>query len=137
MSNNNFSKDSFPSNGWQDLFSSSNIVGFEYPASITKYIKYRYVGKNIVQIVVRLDGISNSSTTSFTLPFIFQSPSLIKGLMVVPLQVANNNVSIWGQLTITPDPKTGGLLCTATQGSSSTWTASGIKHIRGEFFLPI
>lgn len=137
MSNNNFSKTNFPSNGWQDLFLSSNIIGFEYPAAITRYIKYRYIGKNIVQIVLRLDGISNSTTTSFTLPFPFQSPSLVKGFIVVPLQAANNNVSIWGQLAITSDPKTGGLLCTATQGSSATWTASGIKHVRGEFFLPI
>lgn len=137
MSNNNFSKTSFPSNGWQDLFPSSNIVGFNYPASITRYIKYRYIGKNIVQIILRLDGISNSTSMSFTLPFSFPSPSLVKGFMVVPIQAANNNVSIWGQLTITPDSKTGGLLCTATQGSSATWTASGIKHCRGQFFLPI
>lgn len=132
----NFSKYAFPNNGWQEAFP-SNVIGWTYPPAVTRYIKYKYIEKNLVWVVFRVDGTSNSATTSFTLPFPFASPSLTGGTIVVPITVANNGTTVWGQLTITRDPRTGFMLCTGTYSTSTTWTASGNKQFRGAFFVPI
>jgi hypothetical protein len=132
----NYSKRTFPNNGWEDAFP-SNVIGWTYPPNTTRYIKYKFIEKNLAMVVFRVDGTSNSTTTSFTLPFSFLSPSITGETIVVPITVANNNTSIWGQLTITKDPRTGGMLCTGTQGTNAGWTASGTKQFRGMFFVPV
>ena len=138
---NNYSKTGFMNNGWQDAFQSSKIIGWVYPLTTTRYLKYKYIDVDLVYVVFRLDGTSNATSASFTLPFGFSSQTsnlMTVGGFRVPISVANNNATNIGQLLVVREPQTGTVWCRATFGAGATnWTASGVKSLRGSFFLPV
>jgi hypothetical protein len=136
---NKINKVSFSDNGWHDVFP-ARVIGWVYPPATTRYIKYKYIDPNLVYVVFRIDGTSNSTLTSFSLPFGFESQTtnlMTAGGFRVPISINNNNTTNIGQLLITRDQVTGTVFCRGTRDSNNAWTASGVKSMRGAFFLPV
>lgn len=116
----------FSSVSWRDYFSSSTVTGWAGGMSETN-IAYKRIG-NLVLVNYRLYGTSNSTTTSFTLPYDdagFGNP--------IWAYRAQNNGSVamsYGQFVgaslvgLSPTPGVG----------HTSWTASGIKSAYGQFF---
>jgi hypothetical protein len=112
---------------WIDYSSTSTVVGWS--VLTTKKIRYRVIGKQIF-VVVQLVGTSNSTTTTFTLPF-------TRGSNIYTLNYAwaiNGGAFVNGAIELTSSSST--VVCSYTGGQTS-WTASGSKQIYGQFFYEI
>jgi hypothetical protein len=118
---------------WIDFSEQSTIVGWS--AYTTKRIRYKVVG-NIVYVNLTLDGTSNSTSTTFTLPYIPK----ITSQGIATLTSDNGASTITGRFLLTASDIT--VICSRPSSASSvtptqTWTASGNKIIIGQFFYEI
>lgn len=118
---------------WIDFSEQSTIVGW---SSYTfKQIRYRVVGKQVF-VIVDLRGTSNSTTTTFTLPYL-GSIAYSQLIYLGGLIALDNGTGYHGYCNISNSATvTAGFWTTATN-STVTWTASGTKNIRGQFFYQI
>ena len=115
---------------WIDFSEQSTIVGWgSYTA---KQIRYKQIG-SIVFVQYRIEGTSNSTATSFTLPIISKIPVNVfltygadNGVVQIALGANSGSIN-----SITFQRYTS--ISTATV----TWTASGNKQIVGQFFYEI
>lgn len=116
--------------GWIDYSATSNIVGWS--SFTTKIIKYRVIGKQVF-VQYQLQGTSNSATTTFTLPNTSINIEVNQNNLTVDngvvslgfLQIANNaNVVSFSKWT-------------AINSNTSTFTVSGTKMVKGQFFYEI
>ena len=117
---------------WIDLSQQSTIVGWS--SFTTKNMKYKVVG-NIVYVYFIFDGTSNSASTTFTLPI----PPKIPIAFPFAFNADNGFYTIGGfgnntSSNIITCYKTNS---TSSTGFTTTWTASGIKTIVGQFFYEI
>ena len=118
---------------WIDFSEQSTIVGWS--SFTTKRIRYKVVG-NIVYVTIELSGTSNSTSTTFTLPYIPKSTNQA----IAALTLDNGVGTITGRFIITASDIT--VVCGRPTSASSivptqTWTASGTKTISGQFFYEI
>ena len=117
---------------WIDFSEQSTIVGWS--SFTTKRIRYKVVG-NIVYVYFSLEGTSNSTSTTFSLPI------LPKIAIAFPFAFhSDNGVYFIGGFG--NNISTNIITCYKTQSISSTtftttWTASGTKTITGQFFYEI
>jgi len=112
---------------WVDYSATSTIVGWS--SFTTKKIRYRVVGK-LVFVVVQLQGTSNSTSLTFTLPF--SNSSNIYTLNLA--WATNNGVTYTATLEVPPSTN----VCTPYYNlTNGTWTASGSKQVFGQFFYEI
>ena len=117
--------------GWVDWSSSSTIVGWS--SFTSKQIRYRRVGK-MVFVNVSIQGTSNSTSVTFTLPYDLGSSAFA----VMPLiYTANNGAFNIGGYGIISGSTLTAWRWSSINTSSSTWTASGTKIISGQFFYEI
>jgi len=116
---------------WTDFGGSSTIVGWVDPLASSSLINYKQVG-NIVFVQFYLDGVSDTTTVTFTLPFTQISTNGVE--LKVAIQVGDNSV----QLT------TAGLLVLPSNSATATcyidmsgaaWTATGNKRVQGQFWF--
>jgi hypothetical protein len=110
---------------WVDYSATSTVVG--WTSLTTKIIRYRIIGKQVF-VSVNLSGISNSTSSTFTLPF--QNKNIENFAMAYAI---NNNSSIIGSFSIANNSST----CILYQNYTSTWAASGTKLLYGQFFYEI
>jgi hypothetical protein len=110
---------------WVDYSATSTIVGWS--SFTTKVIKYRVIGKQVF-VNFYIEGISNSTSTTFTLP----NTALYGSINY--LRLANNGVISESFFRIISSSSTVTFFTTVV---SSTWTASGTKTILGQFFYEI
>jgi hypothetical protein len=118
-----------PANAWVDYSASSTIVGFS--SFTTKIIRYQTAHKRL-HIAFNIQGTSNSTTTTFTIPAALSASA---GNIVKPIYVVDNTsviavgrvVVLSGQSTATFHRDIGG----------TAFTASGGKSIVGEFTIEI
>lgn len=110
---------------WVDYSATSTIVGWS--SYITKKIYYRIIGK---QLFVRwyLEGTSNSTSTSFTLPF-----NNINMAQVMSSFCVNNGAPILGNSFMSENSN----ICQGLNGGGTPWTASGSKSFAGNLFIQI
>lgn len=116
---------------WVDYSATSTVTGWS--SFTTKIIKYTIVGK-VAIIEFAIQGTSNATTTSFTLPAALANLSTSKSR---GCYAADNGAAI----------VTGGVAWVNTSGTTvtiytdwalnSAWTASGNKHIVGSIELEI
>ena len=115
---------------WIDFSEQSTIVGWS--VYTIKRIRYKVVG-NIVYIMYAIEGTSNSTSTSFTLPIISKNASIVfmtyaadNGVAQIALGSSSGSVNsiIFQRYT-------------AINAATATWTASGSKQIVGQFFYEI
>lgn len=110
-------------NGFADYSSTATINGW---ASFTnKKIYYKKLGKLVI-IYFFIDGQSNSTFTSFTLPYTLNSLIPLYGLV----RIADTGIYDVGLLEIFANTNIARFYKNAGYGS---WTASGTKYISGWF----
>jgi hypothetical protein len=115
-----------------DLVNSTN-AWIDFSEQTTKQIRYKVVG-NIVYVYFSINGTSNSTSTSFTLP-------IQTKFFGVQYCYGVDNTST-PQVSIVSQPSTPGIIFaiyrfTASNNLSLTWTASGTKTVTGSFFYEI
>ena len=115
---------------WIDYSATSTIVGWS--SFTTKIIRYRVIGKQIF-VQFQLDGTSNSTSLTFTLPSNILTP-MYNNCYAVDNGVANVGMCI--NFSGGTNVITGYRFNTATS-LTSTWTASGTKTYKGQFFYEI
>ena len=115
---------------WIDYAATSNITG--WTTYTVKELKYRVIGKQVF-VYYAIAGTSNSTSTSFTLPF--ANSSIIN---VSTLRGLNNGVAYQCGTTILANASTVTFsYWTTATNLTTTWTASGTKQITGQFFYEI
>lgn len=115
---------------WIDYSATSTVVGWS--SFTVKIIRYRIIGKQIF-VQYQLQGTSISSTTTFTLP----NTSINIEVNQNNLTVDNSVVSL-GLLQITSNSNIVSFAkWTAINSNTSTFTASGTKMVKGQFFYEI
>jgi hypothetical protein len=108
-----------------DYSSLATIVGWS--SYTTKVLSYTRVGK-LVMVQIRLEGTSNSATTTVTLPFPVATGLDQFGLIYA---VDNGGTPVAGKLQVTGSIL---YLSPALNAAYTGWTASGAKTVRGQFF---
>lgn len=111
---------------WVDYSATSTIVGWS--SFTTKIIRYRVIGKQVF-VNFAFNGTSNSTNTTFTLPFNNANMTIL----VNGMYALNNGVQVRGMSVSALNSN----IITLFQNESSTWTATGTKYIYGQFFYEI
>lgn len=110
---------------WVDYSATSTIVGWS--SRTTTVIKYRVIGRQVF-VNFYIEGISNSTSTTFTLPYTALYSS------IGYLRLTNNGVISEAFFRVIDNSS---IVTSFTTVVSSTWTASGTKQISGQFFYEI
>lgn len=110
---------------WIDYSATSTIVGWS--SFTTKIIKYKIIGKQVF-VIFSLDGTSNNTAATFTLPNNALTGNELAGRFV------NNGALTAGYTRINTNSNIITLLPII---SSATWTATGNKVVTGQFFYDI
>lgn len=115
----------FYTNAWSDYSSSSTIVGFSSLA--VNQLQTKTVGKT-VYVNFNIQGTSNSTTTSFTVPYTINSTFASE----FPLASAIDNTTYvngaFGFAAVS------GSTITFYLSGGNPWTSSGYKEIAGQFW---
>lgn len=111
---------------WIDYSATSTIVGWS--SFITKSIRYRVIGKMVFVYFV-LNGTSNNTSTTFTLPF---NSVNTQGLNII---YAINNGTFVTQTSFAYTTLNSNVL-TLSQ-NNQIWTSSGSKQAWGQLFYEI
>lgn len=148
-----FNSQDFPDTGWVDFSNDSSIVGWSSFDTNGRILIYKIVD-NILYVIYRLDGTSNSATTYFTIPVGFSrefevrhtpNPSFTNFfIQEFSCSSTDNNVLNAGTLfvyKVTNLQVKGNIYCLGgygtTAGHTTAWTTTGTKRLRGQFFIPI
>lgn len=112
--------------GLTDYSATSTIVG--WTSYTTKQIFYKKVGKTVT-VYYHLAGTSNSTSTSFTVPFSASSAGVD---FYAKVATGTNNGT---RMTSSPYIRIPATQSTVTvyRYDDSAWTASGTKMVRGQF----
>jgi hypothetical protein len=146
-----FSRQQFPDFGWVDFARDSRIQGWSSFDTNGRILVYKIVD-NILYVIFRLDGTSNSSFTNFSIPInmtrefqIGATPSEAPSLqMVFSCSSTDNGTLNAGSVYVSENFSEGnrrGLYVSCAYGTiaghSGSWTSTGVKRVRGQFFIPI
>lgn len=146
-----FSTQIAPDFGWVDFSRDSEVVGWSSFDTNGKILIYKIVD-NILYVIFRLDGTSNSTSAYFTVPVnmkrefqIGATPSDSTPLqMIFSCSSTDNNTLNAGSAFVSENTAFGkreGILVNCgfgtISGHSTTWTSTGVKRVRGQFFIPI
>lgn len=110
-----------------DYSGSSTVVG--WTSFTTKQIYYKKIGK-FVFVTYRLIGTSNSTTTSFSLPYSNNSSIVLNATVAQAIDNTSSNQA--GALLQIPLSSSTATLFMDSGGT--TWTGSGTKNVAGQFF---
>lgn len=108
---------------WKDYSASSTIVG--WTSYTTKLIYYKDIGKTRF-VYIHLDGTSNSTSTSFTLPSACTNTMNFGG----QIRTDDNGNTNLGHYVLTANTSTVNCYYGV---SAAAWTASGTKRLIGQF----
>jgi hypothetical protein len=113
---------------WTNYFATSTIVG--WAAGIAGTIYYKKIGKTVF-VDFALSGTSNSTTTTFTLPYNCVAQPFISTWG----NAVDNNIQLTspGQIYMAGS---GNIVevCKTSAYSHTSWTASNVKQVYGQFF---
>jgi hypothetical protein len=110
--------------GWTDWSSSVSLTGFS--ATSNNNVFYKRIGKFIF-LTFKIDGTSNSTSTSMTLPFTRASDGFA---LDFPISSYNNAVAVAGGMG---QIASGGSSISFFRDSTGTsWTNSGAKGVYGQ-----
>ena len=108
---------------WVDYSATSTIVGWS--SRSTSVLRYRIIGKQIF-VQFNLIGTSNSTSITFTLPF-----NCIQQTSIFAIAVDNGATTGAG---LTQTTLNSNVVNCYSNAFGATWTSSGSKIIRGQFF---
>jgi hypothetical protein len=118
-------------NAWVDYSGTSTFTG--WASFTTKKLQYKLLGANTMLIQFQVEGISNATSTSFTLPFpasswgtqYFTTLSTNSGTVGTSAAILNASTSIIScSVNINPT-------------GTNSWTATGGKNLRGQATINI
>jgi hypothetical protein len=117
---------------YSDYYSSSTIVGWSSLTAGRRRIMYKTIGK-LVFVFFHLEGTSNATTVSFTLPYTSTAVGFGNQFHQTLNFTYDNTLAIAtpGQCGI--DCNTNIATCDKTCTASGGWTASGSKIVSGQF----
>jgi hypothetical protein len=115
---------------WVDYSATSTIVGWS--SFTTKVLKYRVIGKQVF-VLFQIIGQSNSVSSTFTLPFL----NLSNNGELSFFSLAVNNGALTNAAAYSYMLGNSNVVELGTSSISQTWTASGTKYSRGQFFYEI
>ena len=131
-------------NMWYDYSDTSKIVGWSAYTRKGIFINYR---ENTIHVVVSIQGTSNSTSTTFTLPVnaCAEGARVMNGALFFTGTAINNGTRSYARLqALTPlgagawaDSITINNAYGVVGGVNATWTASGTKAISACFVLPL
>ena len=113
---------------WTTYGGTSTIVG--WTSNTSTLINYKKVG-NLVFVQFYIDGVSDATNVTFTLPFTQISTNGVE--LKVAIQVGNNGLpsTTSGLLTLSPNSAT--VSCFLDM-AGAIWTASNNKRVQGQFW---
>lgn len=111
---------------WVDYTNVATIVGWS-ASGFTKSLKYRIVGKQVF-ILYYLAGTSNSTSTTFTLPFTPINDQLLISYSANAGSYAPNSFILFSSGSVT---------VTCYQNNSPTWGSTNVKQVIGQLFYQI
>ncbi len=118
------------STAWTTFGSSSTIIGWEDPLATSTLINYKKVG-NLVFIQFYLDGVSDTTAVTFTLPFTQVNTNGVE--LKVAIQVGDNGgATVVGLLVLAANSATANCFLDM---AGTAWTASGNKRVQGQFWF--
>jgi hypothetical protein len=118
---------------WIDFSEQSTIVGWS--VYTVKIIRYKVVGKILI-VNFTISGTSNSTTTSFTIPFNAGNLNANNLSNIIRGTNSGSSVIAWAIFTSGSNILTHSYM--STYGTvTSTWTASGTKFITGQYIIEI
>ena len=110
---------------WTDYSDDSTITGFA--SYSTKLIRYARVGF-LVFVQFSISGTSDLATTTFTLPYSNTSNPPVN----VVMHSRDDSLWGWGRIYLAAESAEVNLYYGV--GAGDTWTNTGTKSVRGEFF---
>lgn len=117
------------STAWTTFGGSSTIVGWADPLATSELVNYKKVG-NLVFVQFYLDGVSDTTAVTFTLPFTQINTNGVE--LKVPIQVADNSGAIGlGLLVLGINSATANCF---SDMAGTAWTASNNKRVQGQFW---
>lgn len=121
--------DSLYDSGWIDYSATSTIVGWS--SLPTKIIKYRVIGKQMF-VMVNIQGTSNSTTTTYTLPF----NAINENNFIMHVGI-NNGTGVQARADITKNSNIITHIYWTGVSSVSNYSNTGTKGIFEQFFIEI
>lgn len=112
---------------WVDYSATSTVVGWS--SFTTKQIRYRVIGKQVF-VHYNLSGVSNSTSTTFTLPNNSLYTERVFG-------ASTDNGTLIGAGIIVISANSNSIILGANQTAAGNWTSSGTKTTIGQFFYEI
>jgi hypothetical protein len=113
---------------WTNYYSSSTVTGWELPIRDRGLIYYKRIG-NTVLVNVYLYGVSNSTSTSFTVPYSAHSGTVVYDFWLLGLEG-----STWQFSHGLIDTGVQANLVVVYYGLFTGWAATGDKIVRGQFW---
>lgn len=114
---------------WVDYSATSTIVG--WTSYTTKLIKYTVIGKTVT-IAYSINGTSNATSTSFTVPFTNLIMARARGCYAV-----NNGTAFANGGVAFVNTNSGTVTIYTDWALAAAWTGSGTKQIVGEIEIEI
>jgi hypothetical protein len=115
---------------WTDYGSTSTVTGWS--SFTAKIIRYKQVGK-LMFVVFSLDGTSNSTAVSFTLP-VYNSADVAVWVAAGHTYDNGANTASPGQIRLDASDNTVRIY---KSNAGDSWTASNGKLVQGEFFFQV
>ena len=116
---------------WTEYYASSTVTGWSGVPS-PKLIYYKKIGK-IVFVQFDISGTSNSTSTSFTVPFTSSNTAEVHAAG----RVQDNTGTFVAGLIYLPANSDLVSLTADMSGSGGSWTASGTKAVHGQFWYTV
>src|SRR3990167_1889876 len=114
---------------WTNYYASSTVVGWS--SFVVTFIYYKKIGK-LVFVYFYLDGTSNATTVSFTLPYNSAAAPTPANQTVIRIMDNGVNPASPGYSNLVAGGNT--VTCQKDLNTTSAWTASGRKYVIGSFF---
>lgn len=108
------------------------LVGWTSGAAL-QYAKYRMPDPKTLIMMVFVNGTSNSTTTSFTIP----SGLTFKNTIYVPFGRAADNGSLLSGYSMAEMFATGNTVTLYKDGAGTTWTGSNTKYVYGTLTVEV
>jgi hypothetical protein len=118
-------------NSWVDYSATTTTTG--WGSFTTKKIQYKLIGANTLLVQFQLEGTSNASSASFTLP----NNASSWGTQYFLFHVTNTSAQVAGLGLINASSNVVSFSVNLSAGGTSSWSSTGAKNVRGQVIVSI
>ena len=116
---------------WVDYSATTTTTG--WVSFTTKKVQYRLLGSNTLLVQFQLEGTSNASSASFTLP----NNASSWGTQYFMFHVTNTSSQVAGLGLINASSNTVTFSVNLSTGGTNSWSSTGAKNVRGQVIVSI